>query len=36
MAIVTVVRKMLVSIYYAPKRNEPYRGEDAELRKEEC
>jgi hypothetical protein len=31
-AVVAVARKMLVSIYYVLKRNEPYRGEDAELR----
>jgi len=32
-AIVAVARKMLVSIYYVLKRHEPYRGEDAELRR---
>ena len=32
-AIVAVARKMLVSIYYVLKRREPYRGEDAGLRR---
>jgi len=32
-AVVAVARKMLVSIYYVLKRNEPYRGEGAGLRR---
>ena len=32
-AIVAVARKLAVSIYYVLKRNEPYRGEDAGLRR---
>jgi len=32
-AVVAVARKLAVSIYYVLKRNEPYHGEDAGLRR---
>jgi hypothetical protein len=31
--VVAVARKLAVSIYYVLKRNEPYRGKDARLRR---